>query len=273
MPTHEEHCQHSLVRYGKTFSELHRWMDEPSTMLGPSHRMHRHDPENTPREAKQLFGEMADQACLDHIRLDMQESGVGTSDRALRRSPPPLGTYSLVCPYCKNQFDSKLVSKWSEISCSSCSKEFRCLLARIKSKRSGGMRLVTPTDEAFVPFSTGMFESGDVLILSYKAEQGENEIPSIIQDININTYVEPPKKSRCFIATVSCGPDSWEVHTLKKFRDAVLSKNAIGKIMVSAYYVVSPPLAEAISYHKTARRVIGQFLVTPITRFLNAFFF
>lgn len=72
------------------------------------------------------------------------------------------------------------------------------------------MRLVTATDEAFVPLSSDMFESGDVLILSYKAEQEENERPTIIQNININTYVgnEPPKKSGCFIATVSCGHDS-----------------------------------------------------------------
>jgi len=131
------------------------------------------------------------------------------------------------------------------------------------------MRLVTPTDESFIPFSTGMFESGDVLILSYKAEQGENEIPTIVQDININTFVEPPKKKGCFIATVSCGSDSWEVHALRKFRDGILLKNAIGKMMVSAYYFVSPPLAEAISYHKTAMGVVRRVLVTPIAHFID----
>jgi len=74
MPTHEEHCEESLKRYGKTFSELHRWMDEPSSILGPKHRKYRHDPNTTPLVARKLFGENADNACLDHIRLDELET-------------------------------------------------------------------------------------------------------------------------------------------------------------------------------------------------------
>ena len=73
MPSHEEHCQDSLKRYGKRFDELHRWLDEPSTMLAKGHRIHRHDPVTTPKLAKELFGEFADQACIDHIRLDRLE--------------------------------------------------------------------------------------------------------------------------------------------------------------------------------------------------------
>ena len=45
-------------------------MDEPWEVLGRKHRMYRHDPKTTPQEAKQLFGEFADHACLDHILLD-----------------------------------------------------------------------------------------------------------------------------------------------------------------------------------------------------------
>jgi len=74
MPNHREHCEDSLRRYGKTFSELHKWMDEPSTVLGASHRKYRHDPNTTPIVAKKLFGENADNACLDHIRLDELET-------------------------------------------------------------------------------------------------------------------------------------------------------------------------------------------------------
>jgi hypothetical protein len=70
MPNHEEHCEESRRRYGKPFSELHRWMDEPSLMLGTDHRMYRHNPYKTPLEARRIFGENADHACLDHIRLD-----------------------------------------------------------------------------------------------------------------------------------------------------------------------------------------------------------
>jgi len=87
LPSHEEHCQESLRRYGKTFSELHRWMDEPSTIMGSKHRMHRHDPYKTPKVASALFGEYADQACLDHIRLDELErrrKGVGKMRISIR---------------------------------------------------------------------------------------------------------------------------------------------------------------------------------------------
>jgi len=73
MPTHEEHCQDSLRKYGKRFDKLHRWMDEPWELLGKKHRMYRHDPKTTPQEAKKLFGEYADHACLDHIMLDYPE--------------------------------------------------------------------------------------------------------------------------------------------------------------------------------------------------------
>jgi len=245
-------------------------MDEPSTILGPSHRMHRHDPENTPREARRLFGDMADQACLDHIKLDLRESGAGFSDRALRRSAPPLGIYRLVCPYCKNQFDQELSGKWSVITCPNCTKEFRSLLARIRSKKRSGMRLITPIDEVFMPFSEDMFESGDVLILSFKAEQGSIEMPTVVQDINIKTFVEyVPKKSGCFIATVSCGIDSCEVHTLRRFRDVVLLKNTAGKMLVSLYYNISPSLAKVISHHEVAKKIIQWLLITPIARFLD----
>ena len=90
MPSHEEHRQDSLKRYGKRFDELHRWMDEPSTVLGPSHRKYRHDPNKTPQIAKVLFGPLADQACLDHIRLDELERR--------RKGIPFRGTYRMISP-------------------------------------------------------------------------------------------------------------------------------------------------------------------------------
>ncbi len=70
MQNRKEHCAQSLKRYNRSFSELHRWMDEPSLHLSANHRKYRHDPNATPIEAKAVFGEGADNACLDHIRLD-----------------------------------------------------------------------------------------------------------------------------------------------------------------------------------------------------------
>jgi len=74
MPSHEKHCQESLRKYGKRFDDLHSWMDEPRDIQGRAHRKFRHDPESTPQEARKLFGEFADHACLDHIRLDQMFS-------------------------------------------------------------------------------------------------------------------------------------------------------------------------------------------------------
>lgn len=74
MPSHEKHCQDSLRKYGKRLDDMHYWMDEPSDIRGREHRMFRHDPETTPQEARKLFGEFADHACLDHIRLDQKYS-------------------------------------------------------------------------------------------------------------------------------------------------------------------------------------------------------
>ncbi len=55
-------------------------MDEPSLLLGSNHRKYRHDPNVTPTEAKKIFGELADAACLDHIRLDELESNKNNNE-------------------------------------------------------------------------------------------------------------------------------------------------------------------------------------------------
>ncbi len=49
-------------------------MDEPYEIQGRTHRRFRHDPQTTPAEAKKLFGEFADHACIDHIRLDLNST-------------------------------------------------------------------------------------------------------------------------------------------------------------------------------------------------------
>jgi RNA polymerase subunit RPABC4/transcription elongation factor Spt4 len=115
MPNNAEHCEDSLRRYGKTFAELHRWMDEPSTLLGPTHRRYRHDPHTTPQEAKAIFGENSDNACLDHIRLDELESRrKGTAkhpnylvyEKAVKHCSKCGANYSSKnekCPYCEEK--------------------------------------------------------------------------------------------------------------------------------------------------------------------------
>ena len=42
MPSHKTHCAISKKRTGYDFSELHKWIDEPSGTLGKNHRTERH---------------------------------------------------------------------------------------------------------------------------------------------------------------------------------------------------------------------------------------
>jgi hypothetical protein len=77
MPNHEEHCQHSLRRYGERADDLHSWIDEPSKKWGQGHRQFRHDTE-TVKLAGKIFGdrygrELAQNIALDHIMLDHEE--------------------------------------------------------------------------------------------------------------------------------------------------------------------------------------------------------
>ncbi|MCK4481640.1 hypothetical protein KAU55_00325 [Candidatus Bathyarchaeota archaeon] len=87
-----------MRKYGKRFDELHSWMDEPWEILGKQHRMYRHDPYTTPREAKNLFGEYADHACSDHILLDWRESPQRFD--FLSKQYPMRGLPAGICPRC-----------------------------------------------------------------------------------------------------------------------------------------------------------------------------
>lgn len=98
MPSHEKHCQDSLKKYGKRFDDLHSWMDETWEILGTQHRMYRHDPYTTPQEAKNIFGEYADHACLDHIVLDWRESPKRFN--SIFKQYPRRGLPAGICPRC-----------------------------------------------------------------------------------------------------------------------------------------------------------------------------
>ena len=78
MPSHEEHCEHSLKRYGVRGDEIHAWMDEPSQVAGVSHRNFRHDLSSL-STALQLFGkiygaDVVENIFLDHLKADSEES-------------------------------------------------------------------------------------------------------------------------------------------------------------------------------------------------------
>jgi len=78
---HEDSC---VREFGKPFTEIHVWMDVKSGSLGRIHRMERHNILETPKQALELFGEGADEACVNHILLDALDYPELNSDPKLR---------------------------------------------------------------------------------------------------------------------------------------------------------------------------------------------
>jgi hypothetical protein len=79
--TFEEHCIESEKLFGKTFSEIHQWLDEfaGKPPHGMRHRKFRHH-EVGILEIQQLFGVEAAKAARQHIISDLKEEGWTEND-------------------------------------------------------------------------------------------------------------------------------------------------------------------------------------------------
>jgi hypothetical protein len=75
------------------------------------------------------------------------------------------------------------------------------------------------------------------------------------------------KNGNCFIATAAFGtPMAEQVEILRNFRDRYLMKSQAGRNFVSWYYKNSPPLAEKLKEHETARKLV-RLLLLPFIAF------
>jgi hypothetical protein len=69
----------------------------------------------------------------------------------------------------------------------------------------------------------------------------------------------------CFIATAAFGSNmDRHVKILSEFRDRRLASNPIGRSIIDTYYKFSPPVADYLSKHPSARTVM-RYVVVPIT--------
>src|SRR3989344_3212294 len=73
MPALKIHCQSSLVRTGKSYEDLHKWMDEGQEFLGIAHRKERHDNTYIPY-VKEKWEKEGVLEFLQHIIEDYQDT-------------------------------------------------------------------------------------------------------------------------------------------------------------------------------------------------------
>ena len=81
MPRLEDHCRESIDIFGKTYEEVHRWLDEfaGSEEYGFRHRKVRHH-EAGIAEVCRLFGREAGVSAKQHIVSDLKTEGWTTDD-------------------------------------------------------------------------------------------------------------------------------------------------------------------------------------------------
>lgn len=73
IPRLKQHMANSQKRTGKTFEQLHKWVDEPQKYLWVDHRVERHSTFYIP-VVRDLFGDNAIKEFLLHIAEDYEET-------------------------------------------------------------------------------------------------------------------------------------------------------------------------------------------------------
>jgi ankyrin repeat protein len=75
--------------------------------------------------------------------------------------------------------------------------------------------------------------------------EGLKDAKEYVEELARKYNLEPPSTSGCFIATACYGDINCpQVNVLRQYRDEEMLHKVLGRILVSIYYAVSPPIAE-----------------------------
>ena len=79
--------------------------------------------------------------------------------------------------------------------------------------------------------------------------------------------IKLPEGKKCFVATACYGDNnSYEVITLKMFRDSYLVHTFTGRIFTSLYYVFSPSVAAIIEKSDRSKYFVKKFVLQPLIK-------
>jgi tetratricopeptide (TPR) repeat protein len=80
--------------------------------------------------------------------------------------------------------------------------------------------------------------------------------------------IEDPKG--CFIATASFGtPVAYEINELRYWRDTKLSGSRFGRLFISTYYTLSPPIAKLIAKNAFMKKKVIRSLLRPLISYVK----
>ncbi len=111
----------------------------------------------------------------------------------------------------------------------------------------------------------GLFFHGDSFLDSVDpliaCPEGTTDCQKVTPEEVVGLFSE---EMNCFIATTAYGsPMAKSVKTLRRFRDQVLKKTVLGRLVVDTYYTVSPAMARWVA-QSSERRAAARVALSPI---------